>query len=196
MLRLSIALLIASLALAGCGASSAPDPAAIAQAVQATVAAVPQPDPVQVEVTRVVEVEVTRVVEVEATRVVEVQITPTPSSRFSTPGDIVTALQAAGLEAVDPVPMTKDDYGLAPLLGVGVRFLIPSLCSDCGGRAFIGQPEQIQQLRAYYDSLAQSSAVFFSWVFVTPDGRAMIQINGDLPEDQARRYQAVLENAN
>lgn len=78
MTRLLIALLIASLSLAGCGANSAADPTAIAQAVQATVVAFPQPDPVQVEVTRIVEVpvEVTRVV--EATRIVEVEITATP----------------------------------------------------------------------------------------------------------------------
>lgn len=117
---------------------------------------------------------------------------PTSSQRFSTPGDIVTALQAAGLEAIDPAPMTKEDYGLAPMVGDGVRFLIPSVCPDCGGRAFIGSQEEITRLRTYYDEMGKSSAMFFSWVFVSPDKRAMIQINGDLPQDVASRYGSVL----
>jgi hypothetical protein len=75
-----------------------------------------------------------------------------------------------------------------------VRFLIPSLCPDCGGRAFVGSVEEIQQISAYYNILSQASAAFFSWVFISPDGRAMIQINGDLPEEQANRYSAVLDS--
>ena len=113
---------------------------------------------------------------------------------FATPDQLVQAIQAAQLEAASPAPMTKDDYGLAPLVGSGVRFLIPSLCPDCGGRAFVGSVEEIQQISAYYNILSQASAAFFSWVFISPDGRAMIQINGDLPEEQANRYSAVLDS--
>lgn len=119
-----------------------------------------------------------------------------PAPAFQTPGDIVAALRAAGLEAENAAAMTPDDYGLAPLVGTGQRFLIPSLCSDCGGRAFVGASAEIEQLRAYYDSLAQASAAFRSWVFVTPDGRALLQINGDPPEARARAYQVVIESAN
>lgn len=77
LLSLAAVLLI----LAGCGAAATPDPAAIAQAVQATVAALPAPAQAPtlppVEITRVVEVEVTRIV--EATRIVEVTAVPEPT---------------------------------------------------------------------------------------------------------------------
>ena len=38
--------------------------------------------------------------------------------------------------------------------------------------------------------MGKSSALFFSWVFVKD--RIVVQINGDLPEDAARKYEAAL----
>lgn len=110
-----------------------------------------------------------------------------------TPDSIVAALKTAGLEAESPQPMTKADYGMAPFVGQGVIFVIPSLCADCGGRAIVGSKDEIGQLRAYYTSLGEQSAMLFSWVFATPDGKALLQINGDLPEDQARKYEQALQ---
>ncbi len=215
--------IVAAILLVGCGGqsqSATPDPLIISQAVQTTVASMPTPQPVEVtrvvEVTREVPVDVTRVVEVEITRVVTVQVpititvapdptptlaatrpapaTSTPSpGRFSSPDQIVAAFQAAGLEATDAYPMTKDDYGIAPLVGQGFRFFIPSLGPDSGGRAFVGTTADIQSLQRYYEEMAKASAILFSWVFVSPDGRALVQINGSLPEEQARRYEAVMK---
>ena len=73
-----------------------PDPAAIAQAVQATVAALPQPAPVQVEVTRIVEVPV------EVTRIVEVAIPPTPTPEPAAPaiGQIGQRVEAGGIAMI------------------------------------------------------------------------------------------------
>lgn len=221
-MRRNLLLLSIVTVLAGCGGQSqpaTPDPQIISQAVQTAVASIPTSAPIEVtrvvEVTKEVPIEVTRVVEVEVTRVITVQIpvtltvvlspTPTveatksaptapaqPAGRFSSPDQIVAAFQAAGLEATDAYPMTKDDYGMAPLVGKGYRFFIPSLGPDNGGRAFIGTVDEIQALQRYYEELAKASAIFFSWVFVSTDGRAMVQINGDLPEDQARPYEAVI----
>ncbi|MBM4467291.1 MAG: hypothetical protein FJ014_17345 [Chloroflexi bacterium] len=88
--------------------------------------------------------------------------------------------------------MTKDDYGLAPMRAVeAVRFLIPSLCEDCGGRLFSCETqEDVDAMREYYESLSEVSAMFFSWVFVRDN--IVVQINGDLPEEQARQYEAAL----
>jgi hypothetical protein len=61
--------------------------------------------------------------------------TLTPATGPTLP-DILAAFRAAGLEAESARAMTRDDYGLAPLLGTGYRFLIPSLCPDCGGRLY------------------------------------------------------------
>ena len=82
----------------------------------------------EVEVTR--EVELTRLVEVEVTRLVEVLPTPEtatistaePFDKYSSQ-EVADAFSAAGLEAENLRPMTRDDYGAAPFVGEGTRFL-------------------------------------------------------------------------
>lgn len=128
-----------------------------------------------------------------ATLVVAVLLTACGGAAARTPEGIVAAYKAAGLEAENPTPMGPGDYKLAPYVAKGVHFLIPSMCADCGGRAFVGTKEEIASLQHYYESLGKASAVLFSWVFVTPDGKAMVQINGELPEDQARKYEEALK---
>lgn len=105
--------------------------------------------------------------------------------------DVVTAFKNAGLEAESPSAMTKDDYGFGPYVCTGTRFLIPSLGADSGGRIFIcDNAEDLASLKSYYDELGKSSAVFFSWTFVKGD--VLVQINGDLPEEKARQYEAAI----
>lgn len=108
-----------------------------------------------------------------------------------TPTDVITAFQEAGLEAETPMPMTADDYGLAPMVGEGVRFLIPSLGEDKGGRVIVtDNSEDAEKLVTYYTSLGEASALFFTWAF--RNGNTVVQINGDLPESTARQYEAAL----
>lgn len=110
-----------------------------------------------------------------------------------TSSDIVDALQAAGLEAESPSPMSADDYGLAPYLGEGTHFLVPSLCEDCGGRAFVtDNNSDAQKIADTYIAIGEESALFFSWVFIKDN--MVIQINGDLDEDTARQYEAALND--
>jgi hypothetical protein len=82
MIRSIVLFGLVCLVLVGCGGSAqptAPDSQAIADAVSATVAALPQPEQAPpVEVTRVVEV--TREVQVEVTRIVEVTAEPEPTA--------------------------------------------------------------------------------------------------------------------
>jgi len=106
----------------------------------------------------------------------------------------IEAFKAADLEAESKQLMTKDDYGMAPMVAVeGTRFLIPSLCADCGGRVMsFTTPEDLETTKSYYDELSESSALFFSWVFIKDN--ILVQINGDLPEEQVRKYEAALEN--
>lgn len=110
-----------------------------------------------------------------------------------TPDQIIQAFQDAGLEAATPSAMAAADYGMAPYVGQGVRFIIPSLCDDCGGRAFVGTKDEINQLAAFYEEAGKASALLFSWVFKTQDGKGLVQINGDLPEADALRYKAAME---
>ncbi len=153
----------------------------------------------EVEVTRIVEQ--TKIVKetVVITQIFEVTSTPIPPS--PTPVfDIWTienaqdALLKAGLEFESPHEMTNDDYGIAPLAAKeGIRFYIPSLCSDCGGRLLtFSTIEDLNSMYRYYDELGKKSALFFSWVF-TKDN-ILIQINGDLSEARALEYQAALNN--
>ena len=52
--------------------------------------------------------------------------------------------------------------------------------------------EQNGQLKGYYVALGRESAAFFSWVF--ENDLVIVQINGDLPETKARKYEAALNS--
>ena len=108
-----------------------------------------------------------------------------------TGNDVVTAFKNAGLEAESTKQMSKDDYGAAPLVCEGTRFFIPSLGQDNGGRIFIcDNNDDRDSLANYYQDLGKSSALFFSWVFVKDN--IVVQINGDLKEDIARKYEQAI----
>lgn len=118
--------------------------------------------------------------------------TPTPAYIRWQTEQVVEAFQAAGLEVDSPRPMTADDYGLAPMAYEGTRFLIPSVCGECGGRIMsYDSPAKLEAGRQYYNELKNASAAFFSWVYVK--GNILVQINGELPHDQAQRYSDVLD---
>lgn len=111
-----------------------------------------------------------------------------------TPQQVIDAFKASGLEAEDTYAMTAQDYGLGPMVATeGIRFLVPSLCEGCGGRvvAFANEADR-DELRAYYDEAGRVSAVLFSWTFV--NGNILVQINGDLPEETAKKYANALNS--
>ena len=107
---------------------------------------------------------------------------------------VISAFKAAGLDAESPTLMAKKDYGLAPMSAVqGIHFLVPSLCSDCGGRVFsFNTKEDLDLTNEYYVKFGKSSAALFSWTFQKDN--ILVQINGDLPEDKAKLYEAALNN--
>lgn len=106
--------------------------------------------------------------------------------------DVVKMFEDATLEVGDYRSMTVDDYGPAPLQAKeGTRFFIPSLCSDCGGRIMSFKDQDgLDATKHYYDELGKGSAMFFSWTFVKDN--ILVQINGDLSEEQARKYEKAL----
>ncbi|HDD61369.1 MAG TPA: hypothetical protein ENF22_02405 [Chloroflexi bacterium] len=148
-------------------------------------------------------VEVTRIVKetIVQTQIITIVVTatpepPTPAPKFQawTSEQAIEAFKTANLEAENTRPMTKDDYGAAPFVAEeGTRFFIPSLCADCGGRAIsFSNREDLDLVKNYYVELGEASSWFFSWVFEKDN--ILIQINGDLPEEQALKYQAALDN--
>lgn len=117
--------------------------------------------------------------------------TAAPATAAVTPDSVIAAFKAAGLEANSPTKMTAADYGQAPFVCGGVRFLIPSLGADKGGRVFVcPNAADRDKLAGYYQALGKSSAAFFSHVLVK--GNTVVQINGELKEDQAKKYEAAL----
>jgi hypothetical protein len=156
----------------------------------------------QVEVTRVVEVtrEVPITVEVLITAtpepVAEGEPTESPAAQQAsgtwTATQIVEAFKAAGLEAENPTAIKREDRGLAPLVCVATRFLIPSLGEDKGGRIFeCDKDKEKAALRAYYEALSKGSAAFYSHVMERDN--ILIQINGELSDEQAAKYQVALD---
>lgn len=109
-----------------------------------------------------------------------------------TPEQVIEAFKNAGLEAENVRPMTKDDFGLAPMIASkATRFYIPSLGEGCGGRLYsFNSLEDLEIMKNYYVSAGKKSAIFFSWVF-TKDN-ILVQINGDLNEGKAKQYEATL----
>jgi hypothetical protein len=107
-----------------------------------------------------------------------------------TVAQVAEALQASGVEVGEVREMTIEDYGMAPKADEGLRFLLPGLGDDKGGRIMLYEdPEVLERARAYYVELGQQSAMLFSHVFVVHN--ILVQVNGTLPQDQAD----ILENA-
>jgi hypothetical protein len=108
-----------------------------------------------------------------------------------TGNDVVNAFKQAGLEAENAHPMTTGEYGEAPRVCIGTRFLIPSLGQDNGGRIFVcDKPEDRDQLVSYYQGLNKTNSFLFSWVYVK--GNIVVQINGDLDGQTAAKYEQAI----
>lgn len=111
---------------------------------------------------------------------------------------VIEAFKAAGLEVGATKALTREDYGMAPLVAVeATRFLIPSLCAegDCGGRVFTFANEANRdKMKEYYDRWGRESAALFSHTFVRDN--ILIQINGVLTDEKAKRYEDALKAMN
>ncbi|WP_156875381.1 stress protein [Virgibacillus sp. 6R] len=112
----------------------------------------------------------------------------------ATADDVIKAFKDAGLEAEEPTEMTKDDYGVAPMKSdEGLRFLVPSIAEGAGGRVITySNQDDLDEMKEYYDSLGEESAMLFSWT--AKSGNVLLQINGDLEEDKFNEYKKALES--
>lgn len=138
-----------------------------------------------------------------------VPVGPQRSEGVSIPGTEETALTSkkveaaftdAGLEARKPRPMTREDFGAAPMRTKDATlFLIPFLASDLylGGRAFVF--DSVANLRAtknYFDKFRNYvGPFFFSRTFANIDRLVLVQIEGHMTEKKkARKYRAVVND--
>lgn len=167
-------------------ASCSPSPEAIQKAIEQTQAAYTS--------TPTLTPTVTNTPTLTYTPTATFTVTPSPTPRFDiwNVQQVQDAIVSAGLEFSNPTSMTKEDYGLAPMSAIeGIHFFLPSLCSDCGGRLYsFANLEDLSLMERYYTELGRQSAMFFSWVFVKDN--ILIQMNGDLSEENAIKYNEVL----
>jgi hypothetical protein len=106
---------------------------------------------------------------------------------------VLDAFRAAGLEVGEVAPMQKPkDYGAGPTVALeGQRFLLPSVCPDCGGRIFTyANAEDLELHKKYFDDLGKGSAWLWSWTYARDN--ILVQLNGKLSEAQAKKYEAAL----
>lgn len=103
--------------------------------------------------------------------------------------DVVEAFSTAGLPVGEPETLTKSPDDLVPDNFVdGTRFAITTL-EDGGGRVYaFDSAEDLQLMQDYYEGVTD---LFFAWVY-THDN-VLLQLNGNLSEDEAREFLAVLE---
>lgn len=134
-------------------------------------------------------VTVTRTVEAPAEATPEPAEETEPASR-PTSREVVAALLAAKLEAASPAPIAKADFGVAPHTTTdGTYFLVPSVCADCGGRAWTYDTvAKLRGAKAAYDALGAQGDPLFSWTFANEDALVLLQLNGDAPPALAQRY--------
>lgn len=122
-----------------------------------------------------------------------VQVNKAPTFQKWKAAQVVDAFRAAGLEAEGARPMKRpDDYGLAPMTDAeGVRFFIPSLGEESGGRVLsYAAPADVETAQKYYSGLGRQSGALHSWVYVRDN--ILVQINGALPEEKASAYESAL----
>ncbi len=109
-----------------------------------------------------------------------------------TPAEALAAFTSGGAEVGETRDLTHDDFGLAPYqCKDGIRFLVPSLGADAGGRIMSCPNAKAQAaLVKYYTDLGDSSAFLFSWVYQRDN--IVVQLNGDATEPLAKTYEAAL----
>lgn len=105
--------------------------------------------------------------------------------------DVIEAFKDAGLDVGVSRKMREIDYGFAPVVCEGTLFYITSLGVINGGHIYICEtPEDMEKLVTYYTDLSKKSSALHTWVY-TKDN-IVLQLNGELPEDKAKQFEAAL----
>lgn len=106
--------------------------------------------------------------------------------------DVLKHFKDDGLELGEVSDLPKDEFG--NIRKEGKRILIPSLGDDSGGRFFLFDNEEgLKKAKTYYDELGNSSPMFYSHTHQS--GLFLIQMNGEMEDDEFAKYAASLEKA-
>ncbi|EON70672.1 hypothetical protein [Lysinibacillus sphaericus] len=109
-----------------------------------------------------------------------------------TTDDVIKHFKDDGLETGEVSDLPNDEFG--NIRKEGKRVLIPSLGDDSGGRLFLFDSEEnLQKAKSYYDELGNSGPMFYSHTHQS--GLFLIQMNGDMEDNEFAKYSASLEKA-
>jgi hypothetical protein len=111
-------------------------------------------------------------------------------NRDPTAEEVIQAFRDEGLEVgeVQSISRSEDRSLIPKTYEEQVSFTIPSSGERVKGRVFtFPSRETLDPVREYYEEFG---SMFSSYVYV--EGNVLVQIAGDVPEDQAERYGEVL----
>ncbi len=118
--------------------------------------------------------------------------------------EILQAFYDAGLNVMEPKIMTRNDYGIAPLLAeeavsFGAQFAEFVFENEDGsieqfnyGRLFLVRDENdLQTIKAVYDDLGKEAAMLYSHTY--SKGDTLLQMGGDVSDEDFALYTAVID---
>ena len=118
--------------------------------------------------------------------------------------EILQAFYDAGLNVMEPKIMTRNDYGIAPLLAeeavsFGAQFAEFVFENEDGsidqfnyGRLFLVRDENdLQTMKAVYDDLGKEAAMLYSHTY--SKGDILLQMGGDVSDEDFALYTAVID---
>ncbi len=107
-----------------------------------------------------------------------------------TAASVVSALQGAGLTVENVAPGQRDaDSPLPNSYKEWVTFTVPSL-GDKGGQVFVCETKKnCDALYAYFDAL---KALAGPYVYQSPSGLVVAQLNSGMSPDEAKKFEAAI----
>ena len=118
--------------------------------------------------------------------------------------EILQAFYDSGLNVMEPKIMTRNDYGIAPLLAeeavsFGAQFAEFVFENEDGsidqfnyGRLFLVRDENdLQTMKAVYDDLGKEAAMLYSHTY--SKGDILLQMGGDVSDEDFALYTAVID---
>ncbi|MGO3201319.1 MAG: DUF1002 domain-containing protein [Ruoffia tabacinasalis] len=118
--------------------------------------------------------------------------------------EILQAFYDSGLNVMEPKIMTRNDYGIAPLLAeeavsFGAQFAEFVFENEDGsieqfnyGRLFLVRDENdLQTIKAVYDDLGKEAAMLYSHTY--SKGDILLQMGGDVSDEDFALYTAVID---
>lgn len=117
---------------------------------------------------------------------------------INTTGDITTDVvieqfEVEGLEIGAVSDLDNSEFG--NIREEGKRILVPSLGADNGGRLYrFSDDADLQQAKSYYDGISNSGPLFYNHTYQS--GNLLLQMNGEMSDEDFAKYTAVLDELN